>query len=214
MKRALVLQRLALGLGTFLIPVVLIASCAKEEPSGRTTSTPTPTSAVETVATATPTVEPTPTPTPTRTTASTQSNTFTFENEFISFDYGTEWRTSGETDSSIVLTHKEKPGDVLLSVQWVEGQVSDTAGVAQLFKDQLELLATDVQTLMDIKIGSIDAKRYASMVSRDDGRAVVSLNVLFNSGNTFYLVTFSADPDDFVTYEAHANRVINTLRIP
>lgn len=138
---------------------------------------------------------------------------FTFENEVLSFNYGTEWIISGKTDSSIVLTHKDRPGDVLLSAQWFKGQVSETTDVVQLYKGQLGLLATEVQRLEDVNIGNINAERYASLVSRGSEGSVVTLHVLFNSGNTFYLVTFSASPDDFVAYTASANQVINTIRV-
>gem|GEM_PF-3888601 len=151
---------------------------------------------------------------PITTTPLAQPSTFTFESETLSFEYGTEWRISGKTDNSIVLTHKDRPGDMLLSAQWFTSQMLDTTDVTQLYRSQLGLLATEIQRLEDIKIGSINAERYASLISRGDERSVVTLHVLFNSGNTFYLVTFNANPDDFVAYAASANQVIDTIRVP
>jgi len=161
-----------------------------------------------------PTAEPSSNGEESKTQTTAQPSIFTFENEALSFDYGTEWRVSRRTDDSIVLTHKERTGEVLLSAQWVEGKASKATDVTQLFRNQLDLLATEVQRLEDIKIDNIDAERYASLVSRDGEGSVVTLHVLFNSGKTFYLVTFSARPDDFVAYTDSANQVINTIRVP
>ncbi|MFC1958929.1 hypothetical protein ACFLV6_03345 [Chloroflexota bacterium] len=181
-----------LGLILIMSPVLFLAACGggKEEPP------PPPDTTIQT-----PALPP-------------QTSTFTFENQFLSFDYGSEWRVSGRTDSSIVLTHKERPGDVLLSAQWVKVQASETADLVQLFRNQLDLLTTEVQRLEDIKIGSINAERYASLVSRDGQTSVVTLHVLFSSGNHSYLVTFSAGQDDFIAYTTSANQVINTIRVP
>jgi hypothetical protein len=143
-----------------------------------------------------------------------QTSTFTFENQFLSFDYGSEWRVSGSTDNSFVLTHKERPGDVLLSAHWVEVQATETVDLVQLYRDQLDLLATEVQKLEDIKIGNINAERYASVINRDAQGSVVTMHVLFKSGKMAYLVTFTAEPDDFVAFTASANQVINTMRVP
>ena len=155
----------------------------------------------------TPDFTPTPVPPP-------DATSFTFENQSLSFDYGTEWRVSGQTENSIVLTHKERPGQVLLSAQWVEAQSSGTADLGQLFRNQLDLLSTEVRKLEDIKIGTITAERYASLVSREGQGQTVTMYVLFASGKTAYLVTYSAGPDDFVTYTASANQVISTIKTP
>jgi hypothetical protein len=142
-----------------------------------------------------------------------QISTYTFKSETLSFDYGTEWMISGKTDTSVTLTHNEKPGDVILSAQWFEDKKSEQTDITQLYKNQLDLMAGEVQRLEDINIGSINAERYASLISGIGEMSVVTLHVLFNSEGTLYLVMFSAGPDDFVAYTASANEVIDTIRV-
>jgi hypothetical protein len=143
----------------------------------------------------------------------TSESLYTFENEDFSIQYGTEWLISGKTDNSIVLTHRERPGNILLSLQWFEDQITDATTLIQLYKNQLNLFAADVQKLEDFNIGTIRAERYASLVSRSGEESVVTLHVLFNSQDIFYQVTFSATQDDFSVYTSSANQVIDTIRI-
>jgi hypothetical protein len=145
-------------------------------------------------------------------TLSPETSTFTFENQFLAFDYGTEWRVSGSTDNSFVLTHKEKPGDVLLSARWTELPATGAGDLVDLYRNQLNLMSEEVQKLASIKIGNIEAERYVSIITRENREQAVAMHILFSSGKTAYLIIFSAGPDDFVTYIASANQVIGTVR--
>ncbi|MFC1946288.1 hypothetical protein ACFLXY_00030 [Chloroflexota bacterium] len=144
---------------------------------------------------------------------SEDATSYTFQNAVLSIDYETEWRISAKTDSSMVLTHKENPGNILLSTEWTEIQGATSGELVDIYRNQLDITSDEVEKMENIQIGRIDAERYVSMISGNNRESIVSMHVLFISGKRAYLVMFSANPDDFVTYIAHANQVISTIRI-
>jgi len=144
---------------------------------------------------------------------SEENTSYNFQNAVLSIDYGTEWRISAKTDSSMVLTHKENPGNILLSTEWTEIQVATSGELVDIYRNQLDITSDEVEKMENIQIGSIDAERYVSMISGNNRESIVSMHVLFTAGKRGYLVIFSANPDDFVTYISHANQVIGTIRI-
>lgn len=135
-----------------------------------------------------------------------------YSSSFISFSYEESWRISGQTDNSVTFTLKEAPGKAQLMVQW-QPAVAGT-DVKKLFADRLLLVATKVQKLPDLAIGSISAQRYVSLFTDAQSRSrSMAMNVLFEASGTSYLVTFAADPETFSKYAKEAEKLIATLNV-
>lgn len=197
MKPTKILRFAGPGILSFLVVILVLSACTGDKDEKSTNTLPADEKSSSTA----------------WTDLSAETGSFNFQNTLLSVDYGTEWRISSKTDTSIVLTHKENPGDVLLSIEWTDVQDAATSDLSNIYKNQLDIMSDEVEELESIKVGGIDAERYISMTSGSDRESIVSMHVLFTSGKRAYLVLFSASPDDFVSYISQANQVIDTIRI-
>ena len=125
--------------------------------------------------------------------------------------YSTAWRMSGKSDNSVTLTHKEAPGNAVLTIEWVAKNASQAADIRALYEERLKSLASETRKLEDVRIGGVVAQRYASSIKTGNSVAI-SLNVFLSSANTLCFVTFATDRDRFPKYAQQANDVISTLR--
>jgi len=199
-----------LGLAAVATLLLVAAGCPAPPPMATTTPArpaPPPTLAAVT-ATPRPALQTVATPAVTGTPAAG----FGFKNAFLSLSYDAAWRISGKSDDSMTLTHKEAPGQVLLSVRWLAMPAAQAGDVQALYEEKLKTMATETKKLEDVRIGGVVANRYASAM-KTGGSEVVSLNVFLSSAKTMYFVTFAGERDRFVKYAQQANTVIDTLRI-
>ena len=134
-----------------------------------------------------------------------------FATDLLALEYTADWRISNRTEDSVTYTLKERPGEVLFSVQWTPGSTPDSLDA---FAERLELLAAEVVRLEDIRFGGQAARRYLSLFLGGNEASSMVLNVIAHVQGTTYLVTFAASPDLFQEYAGKAEDFITRLRVP
>ncbi len=142
--------------------------------------------------------------------AATPVKRFEYESEAIAFTYGTEWRVSARSPQSITLTGTDAPGAALLAVQW---QARPPSGdYEEQYLQQLAAVGAAIEQLTDILIDGEVAHRYASTRS-SSGDGVISLSVLFESGDWTFLATLSTDSADLGEFADRFDEVLETIEV-